>query len=328
MDRRAFVGGMTGGGLSIVTPCLRAQPAGRRAVVGILSAGTPEPGAPNRKAFNEALAQLGYAEGRNVVIERRYAGGNPETLTALAAELVRLQPDVIVAASNSETDAVKRATTTIPIVMAVCADPVGAGFVASLAHPGGNITGLSTVAGTEIRGKRLGLLKEIVPGLSRVAVLRTVGETTADLTATIERTATILGLTLAVVDIRRPEDFERGYDLILQTRPEALFLDGASLLFSKMHSICDFALRNRLPGTSANREFAAAGFLITYGLSLVDNWRRTAFYVDKILRGAQPAALPGEQPTKFEMVINLKTARALGLTIPQSLLLRVDEVIE
>ena len=328
VDRRAFVGGVTGGGLSIITPCLRAQPAGRRVVIGYLSVGTPESNGPFGRALDETLVKFGYVEGRNCIVERRYAGGAVEMLPTLAAELVRLRPNAIVGTANREIAALRDATSEIPIVMVISVDPVGAGFIGSLARPGGNITGLSAIAGTDIRGKRLELLKEIVPGLRKVAVLRSVGDSSADLSLALERAATALDLTTTVVEVRVLEDFERGFASILEKRPEALFLDGASLLSLRKQSICDFALKNRIPTTFAQKEFAQAGLLMTYGPSISYLYKQAAVYVDKVLRGAKPADLPVEQPSRFELVVNLKTAKTIGVTIPQSLLLRADEVIQ
>jgi putative ABC transport system substrate-binding protein len=325
MDRRTFIGAFAGG-LVIARSVAEAQQAGKVYRIGILFVATAETVAPLVRALTEGLRDLGFVEGRNLVFERRYADGRMERLPDIAAELVRLRVDVIVTGSNIPVAAAQRATATIPIVMVAAADPVGAGFIASLARPGGNITGLSSVASHEFLGKNLALLKEIVPKLSRVGVLGQVQPQSG--LAGLETAARQLNVALEVVDIRSPDDFEGAFAAIVGKRVGGVIVVGGALIYMRRQRIADLALKHRLPAIHILNEFAQAGLLMSYGPDLPDLYRRAASYVDKILRGAKPADLPVEQPTKFELVINLKTAKALGLTIPQSLLLRADEVIE
>jgi putative ABC transport system substrate-binding protein len=327
MDRRTFIGALTGC-LSSARSVATAQPSGKHIVIGVLSLPSPEVAQPLHKTFEEGLRELGYVEGRNFAFERRYAGGSLDKLAQLATELVGLRVDLIVVTSNLEIAAAKRATSTLPIVMVGANDPVGAGLIASLARPGGNITGLSAVPGTAMRGKRLELLKEIIPRLSRVAVLREVGSGSAELYADLDMAARKLGVALDVVEVRSLDEFENAFATIASRRPEALYIDGASLAYVRRQQIADFALAHRLPATYGLRAYAQAGLLITYGLNLSENYRRAATFVDKIVRGTHPRDLPVEQPSKFELVINLKTAKAIGITIPQSLLLRADEILD
>ena len=249
-----------------------------------------------------------------------------EPLPDLAAELVQLRMDVIVTGSNIYVAAAKRATATIPIVMVAAGDPVGAGFIASLARPGGNITGLSADASREIVGKNLALLKEIVPRLSRVGVVGQV--TLLGGVAALETAARQLNVALEIVDIRSPDDFESAFATMVGKRVGAVIVNAGPLTYMRRQQIADLALKHRLPAITGLNEFAQAGLLMSYGPNLPDMYRRAASYVAKILRGVKPGDLPVEQPTKFELIINLMTAKALGLTIPQSLLLRADEVIQ
>jgi len=308
-----------------------AQPAGKVARIGWL--GFPSLAEPRTAEtlghFRQGLRELGWLEGQNLVIEYRFAEGRAERFSDLAAELVRLQMDVIVTASGEPAIlAAKRATTTIPIVMAVSADPVGTGLVASLARPGGNVTGLSILA-PEVAGKRLQLLKDAVPRVSRVAVLWNAAYPgkALELSET-QSAARALGVKLQSVEVRGPNDFPSAFSEITKVSPDALITFADPLTNSERRRIVDFAVRSRLPMISETRSFADTGGLMTYGASVADLVRRSAIYVDKILKGAKPANLPIEQPTKFELIINLKTAKALGLTIPQSLLMRADQVIE
>jgi len=325
MDRRTFIGTFAGG-LVIVRSVAKAQPAAKVYRIGYPTVGTTAQGIPGHRAFIDELRDLGYVEGRNIVIERRYADGKLERLPDLAAELVRLRVDVIVAGTNPSVAAAKRATATIPIVMTSAVDPVGAGFIASLARPGGNVTGVTYDAGREIQAKNLGLLKEIVPELARVGVLRQ-PESGVDF-AVLEAAARKLKIALDVVDIRSLDDIEGAFVAMTNNRVGAIILMGGAVTYSGRQQIADLALKHRLPAIHSLKEYAEAGLLITNGPSLLDISRRAARYVAKILGGAKPGDLPVEQPAKFELVINLKTAKALGVKIPQPLLLRADEVIQ
>jgi len=327
VDRRRFVLTSLAGSLAVPLS-IQAQQASKVWRIGVLTLAPLEAAMPLHRNFDEGLRDLGYVEGRNIILERRSAGGRPDKLPELAAELVRLRVDVIVAAINPQLAAAKRATTTIPIVMVHADDPVEAGYVASLAHPGGNITGLTFEASTESEGKRLEILKEIVPRLSRVAILRQADTGSAETVAGIEIAARRLGVTLDVVYIRVLEDFENAFKMVMSGHPGALNVYGGPLTWMRRQQIADFAIKNRLPTIHSLKEYAEAGFLVSYGPNLPAAYRRAASYVDKILRGAKPGDLPVEQPTKFELVINLKTAKALGLTIPPALLARADQVIE
>ncbi len=279
-------------------------------------------------AFIQGLRELGYVEGQNITIEHRSSEGKYERLPDLAADLVRLKVDVIVAPAANPVFAAKQATRTIPIVMTGSGDAVGSGLVASLARPGGNVTGLSTLA-PEIVGKQLELLKEIIPRVSRVAVLwNPTNQTHPLLLGEAKVAARSLGVQLQILEARRPDDFERAFAAMTRERAGALLVLTDGMFLLHLTRTADLAAKSRLPAMFALREQADAGGLMAYGPSLRDSFRRAATYVDKILKGAKPADLPVEQPTKFELVINLKTAKALGLTIPQSVLIRADEVIQ
>jgi putative ABC transport system substrate-binding protein len=308
----------------------RAQQAAKIARIGYLSLDTAT-SAGNREAFLQGLRDLGYVEGRNVVIEVRDAEGRNERLPALAAELVALKVDVIVAPSTPGAMAAKQATKTIPVVFTALSDPVTSGLVTSLARPGGNITGVSFLAPEQV-GKRLERLKEAVPGVSRVAVLWQPGdvpETTAkNLLKEAEVAARALGVRVQFVEARGPADFGRAFSEMTKAHADALSVLTSAKFFNERRRLVDLAAKHRLPAVYPWREGADSGGLMSYGPNVADLYRRTAFYVDKILKGAKPGDLPVEQPTKFELVINLKTAKALGLTIPPSLLQRADQVIE
>jgi putative ABC transport system substrate-binding protein len=296
--------------------------------IGFLSA-TPASAIPDRtEAFRQGLRELGYLEGKNIYIEYRWAEGKIDRLSQLAAELVQLNVNVIVAAGPQATRSAKDATSTIPIVMGFHNDPVGSGLVASLARPGGNVTGLSTLA-PEISGKQLELLKEIVPKLSRVAVL---GNSTdpgnSQVLKETERAAVALGVQNLYLDVRSPEDIEVAFRMASKARADAVLALASFLLTSQRKQLVGLAMKTRLPSIYDRQEFVEDGGLMSYSVSSTDLFRRTATYVDKILKGAKPADLPVEQPTKFELVINLKTAKQLGLTIPQSVLFRADKVIK
>jgi ABC-type uncharacterized transport system substrate-binding protein len=327
VDRRAFISTLAGGLLAVPLAAEAREP-GKVARIGMLSQGSPTFSPQLREAFRQQLRELGYVEGQNIVIEYRWAEGRAERLPDLAAELVSLNVDVIVAGGTPAPLAAKHATRTIPIVMTAAGDPVGSGLVASLARPGGNVTGLSARS-PELGGKRLQLLKEVVPGLSRVAVLWNAANPYAALVVReTETAARTLGLQVQSLEVRGPDDFENALPGAIRGRAGALIVVEDPLTFLYLKRIAEFAAQNRLPATYGYREFAEAGGLMTVGPNLADLYRRAAIYVDKILKGAKPADLPVEQATKFELVINLKTAKALGLTIPPSLLQRADQVIE
>jgi len=283
------------------------------------------------EAFRQGLRDLGYVEGRNVAIEFRDGEGKVQRLPALAAELVALNVDVIVTVSNTTALAAKQATRTVPIVFTAVADPVAAGIVASLARPGGNVTGLASL-GSQLVGKRLELLKQIVPGVSRVAVLWLPGalgeRTDKDMRTEADVASRALGVRLQFVEARAPEEFDRAFSDMIRARADALTVLPSNMFLREHRVLVDLAAKNRLPGMYSSREFVDAGGLTSYGANQVDLHRSAATYVDKILKGAKPGDLPVEQSSKFELVINLKTANALGLTLTPSLLQRADEVIQ
>ncbi len=329
MDRRAFIAAMTGG-LLAAPLAAGAQQATKITRIGYLATGLAT--SPHlTEAFRQGLRDLGYIEGRNVVIEYRSAGDKIEGLAALAAELVALKVDVIVAPDTPAALAAKQAARTLPIVFTYVADPVTSGLVTTVARPGGNVTGLS-VLGPELVGKRLERLKQAVPGVSRVAVLWQPGGVVEGTEKERLKRAEVAGLALGVqiqfVGVRSPEDFDRAFSEMTRAHAGALTVLPTAMLVNERKRVVELAAKNRLPAIYPWREFVDAGGLMAYGPDLADSFRRAATYVDKILKGAKPADLPVEQPTKFELVINLKTAKALGLTIPQSLLLRADQVIE
>jgi putative tryptophan/tyrosine transport system substrate-binding protein len=278
-------------------------------------------------AFLQGLRELGYIEGKNIAIERRSADGNVERLPDLAAELVRLKVDIIVTGGPGSTRSAKEATAIIPIIMAQDFDPVGTGFVNSLARPGGNITGLSTLS-PEISGKQLDLLKEVVPRLSRVAVL---GTSTipgnAQSLREMELAAGAFGMQLQYLDVLGPKDIETAFRAATTGRAEAVLALGSSVLLLQRTQVVELVKKNRLPAIYSQREFLDAGGLMSYGPNFADLWRHAATYVDKILKGAKPADLPVERPTKFELIINLKASKHIGLTIPSNVLARADKVI-
>jgi putative tryptophan/tyrosine transport system substrate-binding protein len=328
MNRRAFVRTFAGG-LLAARLAAEAQQPGKVYRIGNLLLQSPEEVKTWTHAFEKSLRDLGYVEGRNLLIEHRSAGGRPERLADLAVELVGLGVDLIVANSNPTIVAAKQATATIPIVMVYAVDPVGTGFIASLRQPGGNITGGAWDPSPELYAKNVEVLRTINPKLSRVALVSNPNFKGAGpyLKAT-EDASRQLGLTLQTHQVRERSDFESAFASIGKERAEAVVVFGDPLAFLHRRVISELAARYRLPAISPFREFADAGGLLSYGPDLTDYWRRAAIYVDKILKGAKPGALPVEQPTKFELIINLKTAKALGLTIPPSLLQRADQVIE
>jgi putative ABC transport system substrate-binding protein len=327
MDRRTFIGVVTGGILAAPLGSV-AQPAGKTVRIGRLSPLSAEADVPLLAAFRSGLRDLGWVEGEKFSIQARYADGNPNQLPELAAELVRQRVDIILAGSNQGALAAKKATGMIPIVAVTTADPVGGGLVASLARPGGNITGV-TALGQGLSAKRLELLKEAVPRATRVAVLTNpASPNTGPFVKESEGVARALGIQLQLAQARDPSEFEAAFATMSSKRAEALMVLADVTFITHRKRIVELAALSRLPAVYGERDFVDAGGLMFYGASLTDTYRRAAVYVDKILKGAKPADLPVEQPTKFELVINLKTAKALGLTIPQPLLLRADEVIQ
>jgi putative ABC transport system substrate-binding protein len=323
MDRRSFLGTLAGALLAAPLTA-EAQPAGKVWRVGILGNENSAPW----EAFRRGLRDLGYVGGRNLTMESRWSEGRTERLLALAIELVQLRVDVIVASGTQAVRAARQATSTIPIVMAVSAHPDKIGLVESLARPGGNVTGLDNV-GPDLKGKQLQLLKEVVPKVSRVAVLWN----PANLVETfgfkeMVAAAAVIGVEIQSIDVRTPDDYLAAFASVTASRADALYAFGNPVNFKNRQLIADFALKSRLPSIYEERLFVESGGLMSYAPSFTDLFRRAATYVDKILKGAKPADLPVEQPTKFELVMNLKTAKALGLTIPPSLLQRADQVIE
>ncbi|MGH7827479.1 MAG: ABC transporter substrate-binding protein [Candidatus Binatia bacterium] len=295
--------------------------------IGYLAAGSAAVAPARIGAFRQGLRALGYIEGKDIIIEYRNAAGKLDQVPHNAAEVVRLKVDVIVTAGPTDTRAAKEATSTIPIVMAFDSDPVGNGFVASLARPGGNITGLSILT-PELSGKRLELLKEIIPRLSRVAVLGTANEPgNAQMLKETELAAGVLGVQLQYFEVRGPKDVETAFQAARKERAEGVLVLSSPVLTQRKR-IVDLAMKSRLPAIYDRREFVEVGGLMSYGVSLIDLDRRAAIYVDKILKGAKPADLPVEQPTRFELVINLKAAKQIGLTIPPNVLARADKVIK
>jgi putative ABC transport system substrate-binding protein len=304
----------------------RAQQGEKVYKIGVLSAGSSETG--GRSIVADAFRQLGYVEGKNLTFERRYAEDRLDRLPGLAAELVSLEVEVIMAVGTLAPLAAKQATSTIPIVMMSAGDPVGSGLVASLAHPGGNVTGMSLMA-PDLGGKRLELLKELLPELSRVAILWNAANPYSALVfkETVGAART-LGVELQSLEIREPPDIDGALEAAVGQHADALITVEDPLTSDLRKKIAEFATDHRLPTISGLKVFADSGALMSYGADLADVLRRSAVYVDKILKGAKPSDLPVEQPTKFELVINLKTAKSLGLTIPALLLARADEVME
>jgi putative ABC transport system substrate-binding protein len=329
IDRRRFIRAIASGVLAAPLTA-SAQPAGSLRRIGFLGAAESSDTNFLRfvDAFRARLAELGYVEGRNVVIETRWAAGRYERLPDLAAELVRLKVEVIVTAAVPAIRAAREATTTIPIVMAAVVDPVATGLVASLARPGGNVTGLSVMS-PELVGKQLEMLKEVAPSVSRVAVLwNPTNRGNPPQLRAGEQAARALGIQLQPVEARGPADIERAFDTMTRGRASGLIVLVDILFRNQRIRIAQLAASHRLPAVYGLTEEAEAGGLMAYAPSFVEQYRRAAVYVDKILKGAKPGDLPIEQPTKFELVVNLKAARALGLTIPPALLGRADEVIQ
>ena len=309
----------------------QAQQPKKISLIGYLSQLDPAREFARSKEFRLALRELGHIEGQNIAIEYRYAEGNVDRFPVLAAELVRLKVNIVVIAGGAfAVRAARNATKTIPIVMVVGADPVAEGLVESLAHPGGNITGLTSLA-RELGGKRLELLKESVPKLARVAVFYdpAIPTSVLEVKEVLPVAARALKLTVQPWEIRGTDSFDRVFAALNKQRPDGLYLPaGGPLIRSNIGLIAGFALKSRLPSVYGNREAVEAGGLMAYGADFADSYRRVAYYVDRILKGAKPADLPVEQPTKFELAINLKTAKQIGVTIPQSVLYRADKVIK
>jgi ABC-type uncharacterized transport system substrate-binding protein len=328
MDRRRFL--LTSLAGALVAPlAAEAQQPAKVPRIGFLSAVTSGV-SPVLDAFRQGLRELGWVEGQNIVVDYRLTEGRPDRLPDLAGELVQLKVNIIVAEATQGVSAAKNATTTIPIVMiSGSADPVGLGFVTSLARPGGNVTGLSYSVGPEIVGKELGLLKEMVPKVRRVAILSNPANPVQPLLIReVKGAARSLGVQLQHLEVRGPNDFEGAFAAMANERAGALLVVADAELIFHRKRLADLAARSRLPAAYGVRASVEAGGLMSYGPSVRDLFQRSATFVDRILKGAKPADLPVEQPTKFELVINLKTAKALGLTVPPALLARADQVIE
>jgi len=326
MRRREFIT-LLGGTVAAWPLAARAQQAGKAPTIGFLGPTTPSSQSQHVAAFAQRLRELGWIEGRTITIEVRWAEGRSERFAEIAAEFVRLKVDVILTQTTPAVLAAKQATSVIPIVFATAGDPVGTGVVASLARPGGNITGLSSQA-TDTAGKRVGLLREFVPSLRRLAILGNMGNPFSVLEiAEVQAAARTLGVEVATFEIRRAEDIAPAFES-LKSRGEALYVSADPLVTTNRVRINTLALGARLPTMSAFREYVEAGGLMSYGPNFPDMYRRAADLVDKILRGAKPADLPIEQPTKFDLVVNMITAKALGLDVPATVLARADEVIE
>jgi putative tryptophan/tyrosine transport system substrate-binding protein len=329
VSRRHFVQGTGVAGLGLLASCGRLPGQGQRAAkaprIGVLTG--LDTADPANEALRQGLRELGYVEGQNIVIEWRYTGGRVDQYAELAAELARLPVEVIVAQGSVGSRAAQHASTAVPIVI-VSNDPVRAGLVASLARPGGNITGLATIS-AEVSGKRLQLLQDTIPSMTRVAMLwnPAIADRAHEFGES-EAAARALGLELQSIEVRAPDEIEPAFEAVLRGRPDALFLQDNVALEGNRAQMADFAAAHRLPAMSIRREFVTAGTLMSYGPSYTDEFRRAATYVDKILKGANPADLPIEQPMLFDFAINLRTARTIGLTIPQQVLLQATEIIQ
>lgn len=328
MNRRTFVNAVAGAFLTLPL-AIEAQQAGRAPRIGYVALNSAESNQHLLTAFRQELRERGWVEGQNFVIEARFANGKADRLRALVAELIALKVDIIVTTSSATTWVAKDATKTIPIVMAASADAVGEGLVTSLAYPSGNITGMTFLVGPEIAGKQLELLKEVAPAASRVAVLTNpTNRAHAAFGKELQIAARSLGAQLQVLEAPNPDQLDTAFAAMTRERAAALLVLTDSMLVGQRRRVADLAARSRLPALYSQREFVDVGGLISYGPSLLDMWRRATTHVDKILRGAKPGDVPVEQPTKFELVINLKTAKLLGLTISQSVLTRADDVIQ
>jgi putative ABC transport system substrate-binding protein len=326
LKRREFIALV--GGVAAWPLAARAQQPAKVPLLGYLTGDSDSADSPRRDAFREGLHKLGYNEGQTILIEYRTAAGSVEKLSTFASEFSRLNVDVIFAFTAGATQAAAKAMPTKPIV-SVTPDPVSAGIVASLAHPGGNITGLSTLAGTEIYSKYLELLKDVVPNLTRVAVLSNPTFTTSALALkAMEAAAPALGLSLQIVEARSPDELEAAVAAAIMERAAGLVVVQDAMFLARRTQLAELAAKNRLPAIYGIEEHVQSGGLMAYAASRPEIFRRAAIFVDKILRGAKPGDIPVEQPTKFDLVINLTAAKAIGLTIPESFLLRADNVIE
>jgi len=313
-------------GLFVAPLAVKAQPVGKVPRIGVI--GELSPADPFLAAFRQGLRELGYVEGKNIVVEYRYAHGMVDRIPEIVTELIRLKVDLLMVGGAAAARAAKAQTTTMPIVFALPGDPVGSGLVASLGHPGGNATGTSTLL-PELSRKQLELLKAAVPRVSRVAVLYNSAGRPGGLALEATREAArALTLDLQIIEIQRPNELESAFAAASAQRADAVLVLSAPIFGNELARLVELTAKHRLPAIYGRREFAEAGGLLAYGPSFPDNFRRAATYVDKILKGARPADLPVEQPTKVELVINLKAAKALGLTIPPSLVLRADDVIQ
>jgi putative ABC transport system substrate-binding protein len=325
--RRDFIT-LLGGAAATWPLAARAQQAGRIYRIGVLETSPAASNAANFDALRKGLRELGYVEGQNLVLDYRSADGRPERYPQLVAELLHLNVDLIVTRGTPAVMAAKNATETIPVVMAASGEPVGTGVVAGLARPGGNVTGLSALT-TELVAKRLELMRETVAGIRRIAFLQNMGNPVAPSQWEELNTAALsLGLEAQLLDVRKPEDIAQAFDTAIAQRADAILVGNDTVTLVHRRQVVELAVKHRLPAMYNNREFIDAGGLMAYGVSYPDLYRRAAIFVDKIFKGAKPADLPVEQPTKFELMINLKAAKALGLDIPATVLARADEVIE
>jgi ABC-type uncharacterized transport system substrate-binding protein len=326
MNRRTFISSVVLGALAL--PLVAAQQTGKTFLIGYLAVGPRPTDGALPASLRRALQDLGYSEGKNVTYAGRWAEGRREQLPALAAELVALKVDLIITVGSTGAAAAKQASSSIPIVMAAAGDPAGVGLVATLARPGGNVTGLTDNA-TVLSAKRLELLKEAVPTASRIAVLWNAKDQAMTLRyREIDRAAQVLSVSVQPLGVREPDDFDHAFAAMDRERPDALFMVTDSLTNLNRKRVLDFAETHRIPAMYEYASLVQEGGLMSYGPSFDDLFLRAAVYVDKILKGAKPGELPVEQPTRYYLVVNLRTAKALGLTIPQSLLLRADEVIQ
>lgn len=322
--RRQFL--LATGAIIVGSPYLRAQPSQKTATIGFLGMPTASGWARMVEALRAGLREYGYVEGRNLAIAFRWAEGKYDRLPLLAAELVRLKPDVIVTHATAGVRAAKEATTTIPIVIAATGDAVAAGLVASLARPGGNITG-SSFLGPDIAAKRLDLIKEALPRIKRVALLYNLAIGSAHSVETVKRAAGLRNVEMHEAGVRSPDEFESAFAKMAAWQVDAVLINEDPMLVSNAKLISEMAAKRQLPSIGYS-QIAETGGLMAFGASIVEMHRRAAYFVDRILRGAKPMDLPVEQPTKFELIVNMKTAKALGITIPQSVLTRADQLIE